>query len=191
VEAMRTVYDPNPISTLSPDVEMVVDTPKAEEVTFTLVTNKKSKRKAKVSSLISSTNSGNKILLVSRAPSVLKTVTTSTASKPAATCPFSAVVATMTSKPAQLQNASPLVLLAFKPKPKVKSFVQAAKANNLAQQTLRLTSTSSHENFLYLLQLKEAFSNLLQTTIIFMHQASLGSVGASQGSLSHPTVFST
>jgi len=191
VEAMRTVYDPNPISTLSPDVEMVVDTPKAEEVTFTLVTNKKSKRKAKVSSLISSTNSGNKILLVSRAPSVLKTVTTSTASKPAATCPFSAVVATMTSKPAQLQNASPLVLLAFKPKPKVKSFVQAAKANNLAQQTLRLTSTSSHENFLYLLQLKEAFSNLLQATIIFMHQASLGSVGASQGSLSHPTVFST
>jgi len=188
---MRTVYDPNPISTLSPDVEMVVDTPKAEEVTFTLVTNKKSKRKAKVSSLISSTNSGNKILLVSRAPSVLKTVTTSTASKLAATCPFSAVVATMTSKPAQLQNASPLVLLAFKPKPKVKSFVQAAKANNLAQQTLRLTSTSSHENFLYLLQLKEAFSNLLQATIIFMHQASLGSVGASQGSLSHPTVFST
>ena len=188
---MRTVYDPNPISTLSPDVEMVVDTPKAEEVTFTLVTNKKSKRKAKVSSLISSTNSGNKILLVSRAPSVLKTVTTSTASKPAATCPFSAVVATMTSKPAQLQNASPLVLLAFKPKPKVKSFVQAAKANNLAQQTLRLTSTSSHENFLYLLQLKEAFSNLLQATIIFIHQASLGSVGASQGSLSHPTVFST
>jgi len=48
---MRTVYGPNPISTPSPDVEMEVDTPEAEEVAFTLVTNKKGgKGKAKASS---------------------------------------------------------------------------------------------------------------------------------------------
>jgi len=41
---------------------------------------------------------------------------------------------------------------------------------------------------LQLFQLKEAFSNLPQDTIIFMHQASLGSAGASQESLSHPTI---
>jgi len=44
---------------------------------------------------------------------------------------------------------------------------------------------------LYLLQLKEAFPNLLQTTIISMHQASLGSAEASQRSLSHPTISRT
>jgi len=45
VEAMRTVYGPNPVPILSPDVEMAVDAPEAEEVTFTLVTKKKGQRK--------------------------------------------------------------------------------------------------------------------------------------------------
>ena len=50
VEAIRTVYGPNPISTPSPDVEMDVDAPEAGEVAFTLVTNKKrGKEKTKAS----------------------------------------------------------------------------------------------------------------------------------------------
>jgi len=81
--------------------------------------------------------------------------------------------------------------LASKPKPKAKSFTQATKANNTAQQTLRFASASSYENFLYLLQLKEAFSNLLQATIISMHQASLGGIEASQGSPSYSTISRT
>jgi len=44
---------------------------------------------------------------------------------------------------------------------------------------------------LHLLQLKEAFPNLLQATIISMHQASLGSANASQGSSSRPGVSRT
>jgi len=84
MEVMRTVYSPNPIPTLFSDVEMAVIVPETEEIAFTLVTNKKSKRKAKAFSLLS-TDSRNKILLVSRALSP-KTVTASTAatiSKPA------------------------------------------------------------------------------------------------------------
>ena len=42
-----------------------------------------------------------------------------------------------------------------------------------------------------MLQLKEAFPNLPQATIISMHQASLGSANASQGSSSCPSVFRT
>jgi len=100
IEAMRTVYGPNPISTPSPNVEMDADAPEAEEVAFTLVTNKKGgKGKAKVSSP-PLTNSRNKIPLVSRAPSSPKIVTASAAPKPAAICPFSAVAAITTSKPA-------------------------------------------------------------------------------------------
>ena len=68
MEVMRTVYSPNPIPTLFSDVEMAVIVPETEEIAFTLVTNKKSKRKAKAFSLLS-TDSRNKILLVSRAPS--------------------------------------------------------------------------------------------------------------------------
>ena len=79
---------------------MAVDVPETEEVTFTLITNKKSKEKGKASSLTSSTNLRNKISLVSRAFPVSKTVTASTASKPAATCPSSAVTATIISKSA-------------------------------------------------------------------------------------------
>ena len=119
---MRTVYGPNPISTSSPDVEMDVDAPEAEEVAFTLVTNKKGgKGKAKVSSP-PPTNSRNKIPLVSRAPPAPTAVTASAAPKLAATCSSLAVAAATTSKPAQLQNRPPLVSLASKPKPKAKSF---------------------------------------------------------------------
>jgi len=83
---MRTVYGPNHISTLSSNVEMEVNALEVEEVDFTLVTNKKGKGKAKASSP-PPTNSRSKILLVSRAPPVPKTITTSVATKPAATCP--------------------------------------------------------------------------------------------------------
>ena len=147
VEAMRTVYSPNPIPTPSPDVEMDVDALETEEVTFTLVTNKKSRGKAKVSSF-SPANSRIKILLVLRAPPAPKAVTTRTASKPAITRPFSAAAATITSKSAQPQNAPLLVPLASKPKPKVKSFAQTAKANGSTQQTPRFAPVSSHEDFL-------------------------------------------
>ena len=100
VEAMRTVYGPNHISTSSSDMEMYIDVPEAEEAAFTLVTNKKrDKGKAKASSP-SPTNSKNKILLVSRAPPASKAVTASAASKPATTRSSSAVVAATTPKPA-------------------------------------------------------------------------------------------
>jgi len=107
---MRTVYGPVPILTPSPDVEIAVDVPEAEEVTFTLVTNQKCKGKGKISSPFSGTpsNSRSKILLVSRASSLPKTVTTHSA--------------TITSKTVQAQVALSPVPLASKPKPKAKSF---------------------------------------------------------------------
>ena len=147
VEAMRTVYGPNPIPTPSPDVEMEVDVSEVEEVAFTLVTNKKAKRKAKASSS-PSPNSRNKIPLVLRAPPAPKAVTASAASKPAATCPSSAAAATTTSKPAQPQNGPPPVPLASKPKPKAKSFAQAAKANMSGP---KFAPTLSYKDFLRLL----------------------------------------
>lgn len=89
---MRTVS----ILTPSPNIEMVADAPEVEEATFTLVTNKKSKKKSKAYS--PSPPNSNKTLLVSRASSVPKTVTTSLASELAITCPISAVAATIFSK---------------------------------------------------------------------------------------------
>jgi len=156
IEAMRTIYSLVSIPTPSPNVEMAVDTPKVEEVAFTLVTNQKCKDKGKVPSPLSGTpsNSRSKTLLVSRALPLLKVVTTHPA--------------TITSKTVQVQTAPPPVLLAFKPKPKVKSFSQAVKAN-VFQQTPRFASALSHKNFLHLLQLKEAFPNLSQATIISIH----------------------
>ena len=65
VEAMRTVYGPNPIPTPSPDVEMDVDALEAEEVAFTLVTNKKGGKGKAKASFSPPTNSRNKIPLVS------------------------------------------------------------------------------------------------------------------------------
>ena len=107
---MRTVYGPVPVPTPTPDVEMAVDAPEAEEVAFTLVTNKKRKGKGKVPSPLSGTpsNSRSKISLVSRAPPVPKAVTT--------------CLVTMTSKTIQAQMAPPPVPLASKPKLKAKSF---------------------------------------------------------------------
>ena len=96
---MKTVYNSNSVPTSSPNVEMDVDALETKEVAFTLVTNKKrNKRKAKVPSL-PSTNSRSKILLVSKALSISKTITISVASKLVTTCSFSAVAATITSKP--------------------------------------------------------------------------------------------
>jgi len=119
VEAMRTVYGPVPVPvpTLSPDVEMAVNAPKAEEVAFTLVTNQKRKGKGKVPSPLSGTpsNSRSKTLLVSRAPPLPKAVATR--------------LVTTTSKTIQAQMAPPPVPLASKPKLKAKSFTQAVKAN--------------------------------------------------------------
>ena len=144
---MRTVYGPIPIPTPSPDVEMAIDAPKAEEVTFTLVTNQKRKSKSKVPSPLSGTPSNfrSKTLLVSRAPPLPKAVTT----RPVTT----------TSKTIQAQIAPPPIPLASKPKLKVKSFAQAVKAN-VSQQTPRFAPVSSHEDFVRLLQLKKAFPNL-------------------------------
>ena len=50
MEAIRTVYDPVPVSTFSPNVEVAIDAPEAEEVAFTLITNKKRKGKDKIPS---------------------------------------------------------------------------------------------------------------------------------------------
>jgi len=55
----------------------------------------------------------------------------------------------------------------------------------------KFAPASSHEDFLRLLQLKEAFPNLPQATIISMHQARLGVARASQGSPSRPSVSRT
>jgi len=147
MEAMRTVYNPVPISTSSSDVEIAVDTPEVEEVAFTLVTNQRCKDKNKAPSPLSGTppNSRSKTSLVSRAPSLFKAVT--------------ACLAAMSSKTVQAQMAPSPVPLASKPKPKTKSFAQAVKAN-VFQQTLRFAPASSHEDILYLLQLKKAFPNL-------------------------------
>ena len=121
--------------------------PKVKEVAFTLITNKKDRGKAKVFSP-PPTNSRNKILLVSRAPPISRIVTSSIASKLATTCSSLAAAATILSKLAQPQSAPLPVSLASKPKPKIKSFAQVAKANSFTQQILRFTSTSSHEDFL-------------------------------------------
>ena len=55
----------------------------------------------------------------------------------------------------------------------------------------KFAPASSHEDFLCLLQLKEAFPNLPQATIISIHQASLGMARASQESPSCPAVSRT
>jgi len=47
------MYSPNSVPMPFPDVEMTDNIPETEEVAFILVTNKKYKRKSKVSSLLS------------------------------------------------------------------------------------------------------------------------------------------
>ena len=78
--------------------------------------------------------------------------------------------------------------MASKPKPKAKSFAQATKANISGP---KFAPTLSHEDFLRLLQLKEAFPDLPQATIISMYQVSLGIAKASQGSPSRPSISRT
>ena len=90
---MRTIYGPNLFPTLSPNVEM------AEEIAFTLVTNKKSKEMAKAFS-IPSTNSRSKVLLILRASLLSKTTTTSIASKLAVSYSVLATSVAIASKPA-------------------------------------------------------------------------------------------
>ena len=53
MEAMRTIYSHNSILILFSDIEMVVDIPETEKITFTLVTNKKGKGKKRPKCLLS------------------------------------------------------------------------------------------------------------------------------------------
>lgn len=85
------------------DVEMTVDIPEAEKVAFTLVTNKKYKRKSKALPFLSMffSDSRSKILFVSRASSCSKAVTSCLVLKSVTTCPGSSMTfnpALMTSK---------------------------------------------------------------------------------------------
>ena len=69
VEAIRVIYSSDLVLIPSPDIKMAIDVLEAEEITFTLVTNKKYKRKIKVFSLSSMSffNSRNKTSLISQA----------------------------------------------------------------------------------------------------------------------------
>jgi len=145
---------------------MSVDVPEAEEVTFTLVSNKKHKEKSKVSSLpsMSSSDSKNRILLILWAPSLPKDVTANPASKLVITHHGLAIIVIPSppitiSKSIKPQIASSLALLTSK------YFAQVAKAS-ITQQAPRFASVLSHENFLCLSQFKEVFS---QDTIISMY----------------------
>jgi len=81
MKAIRSIYGLDPVPTPSPDVEIGVDAPVAEEVAFTLVTNQKYKDKSKVLSPLSksSLDSRSKTSLVLRAPSLPKAITTCSA----------------------------------------------------------------------------------------------------------------
>jgi len=127
VKAMRTIYGSNLIPTPFSDVEIAINIPKAKEVLFTLVTNKKCMEKRKNSSLsfMSFSNSKYKELLILQAPPLPKAITTYSALKLVKTCPGSVIISSLamiTSKPIKFQMAPSSVLLVFKPKPKVKSF---------------------------------------------------------------------
>ena len=67
MEAIRSICGPDLVLMPAPDVEIAVDTPEAGEVAFTLVTNKKYKRKSKASFLSSMFFSKNNISLISQA----------------------------------------------------------------------------------------------------------------------------
>jgi len=51
VEVIKTIYDPDLVSTFSLHIEMAVNVPNTKEVAFTLVSNKKYKEKGKAFSL--------------------------------------------------------------------------------------------------------------------------------------------
>jgi len=67
VEAMRSIYGSDLVLMPAPDVEMAVDTPETGEVAFTLITNKKYKRKSKASFLSFMFFSKNNTSLISQA----------------------------------------------------------------------------------------------------------------------------
>ena len=87
-----------------------IDILETKEVVFTLVTNTKSKEKAKVS-FLSPTNSKSKILLVSRTSPLFKTAAASLASKLAVTHLVSATAATSTQE--YISNSSNLQSVVF------------------------------------------------------------------------------
>jgi len=82
MEAMRTIYGPDLIPTSSFDVEMAGDSPKAEDIAFTLVINKNCK-KGKVFSFssMSSFDSKSGTSLILWALPLPKAMTTYPASK--------------------------------------------------------------------------------------------------------------
>ena len=102
VEAMRTLYSPSVPEEPSPDVEMAVDEPVVEEVSFTTVTAKKHKGKDKV---LPSTNPQSPpqnapppSAVVSRAPPLQP-------AKKAATKPTHVKVATIPQAPKQVPRS--------------------------------------------------------------------------------------
>ena len=106
----------------------------AEKVTFTLVTNKKHKRKNKAPPLssISFFDSKNKTLLISRVFPLPKTITSLSVLKLVTTHSGSTMTsspATITSKTVQVQITPSFIFLASKPKLKAKLFAQAVKDN--------------------------------------------------------------
>lgn len=63
VKVMRTIYSLDLILISSPNVEITINVPEAKEVAFTLITNKKHKRKNKF--FMSSSDYRSKILFIS------------------------------------------------------------------------------------------------------------------------------
>ena len=74
IEAKRTIYSPDFVLKSFSNIKIAVNIPEIEEVTFTLVSNKKHKEKNKAFSLssMSSSNSRSKTLLISQALSLSK-----------------------------------------------------------------------------------------------------------------------
>jgi len=66
VEAIRTIYGPDLVPILFPNIEIASNVPEAKEVAFTLVFNKKHKKKGKATSFPSMSyfDSKSKILLI-------------------------------------------------------------------------------------------------------------------------------
>jgi len=122
---MRTIYGPNFVPTPSSNIEITVNISETKDVTFTLVTNKKHKKKKKATFLssISSSNFRSKTLLILQAFPLSKAITTHLVLKLVATCSGLTVIYSLvitTSKIIRPQIASLFIFLASKPRPKVK-----------------------------------------------------------------------
>ena len=117
---MRTIHSSNLILISSFNVKIAVNILEAE-VAFTLVTNKKYKRRSKAFSLYSIffSNFKSKILFISQILSLIKTVTTYAVSKSVTTYLSSTMTSSLvmiTSKIIKFQIVSSSVLLASKSK---------------------------------------------------------------------------